>query len=132
MSILHRFHREHGKIQVMMGELESLGVASEKGREKLASLEDLVLEHLREEERVLYPRLWELANQDHDLLQELEKLHEALEGFSMTAADFFFQIHRATSTHQVEAAFAGFKAGLMKRMAWEEKVIPRLLEAKAV
>lgn len=130
--MLHKFQRDHGTIMAKIGSLEAMGLTNDAGRAHLEALEGEILNHLREEEEVLYPMLWELARQDKKLRRELERLHAALEGFSMAAAEFFLRLEAHPEAEELEEAFRSFKEGLLRRVAWEEQVIPKLMAQRAV
>lgn len=74
-------YEEHALAKKIIGELESLDASDESYRAKLKVLHELIDEHVKEEERELFPATRELMSEDNllQLGQQMQQMKEQLQ-----------------------------------------------------
>ncbi len=65
--LIEEFKREHSGILDTLKEVRELGINTKKGRAKLMSVKESLLEHLKKEDEKFYPVLWQEAEQSKQL-----------------------------------------------------------------
>ncbi len=71
-ALIRELKMEHFEIIDKLKECRELGIFTRKGKSKLKSVKESLLEHLKDENEKFYPILWKKAEHNKDLKEKLE------------------------------------------------------------
>lgn len=116
---------EHRKILAVLEEVNGIGAGTPEGLRRLLEARALFLEHLRREDRELYPLLTAAARKDPRLRLVLEGLAKDLLQVSALVDRFFAEQAAGTRRGAAEAAgdFGRLAAALETRIRREESLL---------
>jgi len=124
MSVLiEEFKREHSEIIENLNEVEGLSITTKEGQAKLMSLKATLLEHLKREDKKLYPVLWREAEQNKKLKEQLEVFAKDLESVSMLVSGFFDRYNKGALGAKPSRDFETLFTILRYRMRNEENFL---------
>ena len=88
-QLIEKLKLDHFEISDLFREIAHLGVTSEEGQKKLLDSKETLLTHLKKEDDELYPVLWEMAKDNHDLKLKLESFANDMDNVTRTISAFF-------------------------------------------
>ena len=90
MSILvESLKDEHAALVNLINEVKRLGISTPESKNKLHSIKEGLIAHLKKEDERLYPRLREVAARDAVVEKTLVTFAKDMEGITKSAMDFF-------------------------------------------
>ncbi len=124
MSVLiEEFKREHSEIIDSLKECRELGIFTKKGRAKLISVKESLLEHLKEEEEKFYPVLCQEAEQNKQLKEGLEIFAKDWGNVSSVAFGIFNRYDKEVLGEDLLLDFEALFTVLRHRMRNEENFL---------
>lgn len=120
MSLVDTLKKEHAAIQALFIEVQSLGISSQEGRDKLIQGKQLLLSHLRKEDSGLYPML--------EKLEETKAISNSFQtemtAISKVVLEFFAKYEEGVDTRKEFATDFGKLIGALKsRIRKEESIL---------
>ncbi|HEO65725.1 MAG TPA: hemerythrin domain-containing protein, partial [Spirochaetes bacterium] len=88
-ALINKLKQEHIHLFETLDEVKALGISSKKGQERLLSVKNILLIHLKEEDDDLYPPLHKAAESDDKLKGMLNLFIDEMEEISGMALKFF-------------------------------------------
>ena len=88
-QFIEKLKLDHFELSDLFREIAHLGVRSEEGQKKLLDAKAELLTHLKKEDDELYPVLWEMAKDNHDLKLKLESFANDMSNITKTISAFF-------------------------------------------
>jgi hypothetical protein len=122
-ALIEEFKKDHSKIIKAFKEVEELGVLAIEGQEKLMSVKETLLEHLKEEDEKLYPVLWNEAEKNKKLKEELEVFAKDLKDVSKVVFRFFERYDERVLGASLSSDFESIVMVLRNRMKNEENFL---------
>jgi iron-sulfur cluster repair protein YtfE (RIC family) len=121
--LITELKRQHVAILEVLDAVNTLGIASARGQEKIMAAKTLLLAHLAKEDETLYPVLRKGTETDGELRRYLEILSKDMARISESALGFFQKY--AASDHGAEFArdFGSLSARLSSRIRKEEAIL---------
>ena len=119
-ALIEGFKKEHSEIIATLNEVEELGILSEEGQAKLASVEASLLEHLWNEDERLYPVLRKEAERNKKLKETLDVFANDAESIYGDMLDFFGKYSEGAIDSKFEGEFEHLFATLRTRIRNEE------------
>lgn len=119
--------REHSVLKEQVAIIKEHGVMSEHGFTELQRLKELLLEHIRHEDRTMYPKLELAARHDVDLRTLLTRFRREMNEITHEADHFFTRYDKPTRSLEFAKDVARIFALLSNRIITEEAILyPRL------
>ena len=122
-ALIEEFKREHSEIVAILKEVEELGILSKEGQARLMSIKASLLEHLWNENELLYPVLWKEAERNNDLKNILDLFAVEMEDVSRVVQEFFDKYHGGAIDEDFPREFERFFATISKRIKDEECIL---------
>ncbi len=122
-TLIDKLKQEHVHLFQILDEVKALGISSKEGQEKLLSVRNIILAHLKEEDDDLYPPLHKAAEKDDKLKGMLNLFIDEMEEISGTALKFFDKYAQGGTGLDFAKDFGGLVAGLKARMRREENIL---------
>ncbi|GMT50395.1 MAG: hypothetical protein IEMM0008_1934 [bacterium] len=122
-KLIDQLKEEHTHLFQILGEVKALGISSKEGQEKLLSVKDSLLTHLKEEDDDLYPPLHKEAEKDDKLKGMLNLFINEMEEISRLALKFFDKYAHGGIGLDFARDFGELVAGLRTRMRREENIL---------
>lgn len=119
-ALIEEFKKEHSEIIATLNEVEELGILSEKGQAKLASVEASLLEHLWNEDEQLYPVLRKEAERNKKLKETLDVFASDTENIYGDMLEFFGKYTEGAIDSKFTGEFEHLFATLKTRI-WNEE-----------
>ncbi len=119
-ALIEGFKKEHSKIIATLNEVEELGILSEEGQAKIASVEASLLEHLWNEDERLYPVLRKEAEDNKKLKEILDIFANDAESIYGDMLEFFGKYSDGAIDSKFEGEFEHLFATLRTRI-WNEE-----------
>lgn len=120
---LEQIKAEHGRILIALDRVKALGVSCDCGRSNLYATRDLLLNHLEQERREVYPLLKRRAGRDEAMLLQLHRLEHALEAVTHKARRFFNNYAQGGSAAPFTRDFGLLYATIWQQMYKEEAML---------
>ncbi len=121
--LVEELKKEHQAIVENLKEIKILGVTSDEGQRKLARVKKSLLAHLDKEDRKLYPRLEQEAQNNPELKKTLDFFAKDMEKISSSAMAFFEKYSNGGKGIQFASDFGTLVATLSQRIYKEEQII---------
>ncbi len=122
-ALIEGFKKEHSEIIATLNEVEELGILSEEGQARIASVEASLLEHLKKEDVKFYPVLYKLAEHNNSLKNVLELFAMDMENVSTVALEFFDKYSRGVLGKELQGEFERLIVALRNRIRNEEDIL---------
>ncbi len=122
-ALIEGFKKEHSEIIATLNEVEELGILSEEGQAKLASVEASLLEHLWNEDERLYPVLRKEAERNKKLKEILDVFANDAENIYGDMLEFFGKYSEGAIDSKFEGEFEHLFATLRTRIRNEENFL---------
>ncbi len=122
-ALIEGFKKEHSEIIATLNEVEELGILSEEGQAKLASVEASLLEHLWNEDKRLYPVLRKEAERNKKLKETLDVFANDAENIYGDMLEFFGKYSEGAIDSKFEGEFEHLFATLRTRIRNEENFL---------
>ena len=122
-ALIEEFKREHSEIVAILKEVEELGILSKEGQAKLMSIKASLLEHLWNENELLYPVLWKEAERNNDLKNILDLFAVEMEDVSRVVQEFFDKYHGGVIDEDFPREFERLFTAISKRIMNEEDIL---------
>ncbi len=129
-ALIDEFKKEHSKIIDTLKEVKELGILSEEGQAKLASVKESLLEHLKKEDEQLYPVLKKEAGHNEKLKELLDVFAKDMENVSRVVMDFFDKYSSKVIDSSATGAFEDLFAAFRNRLRNEEDILYEEYEKK--
>lgn len=124
MSVLiTELKRQHAALVDCLNGVQTLGIGSRAGQEKLMSAKTLLLAHLKKEDDKLYPALRTAAAADADLKRTLDALGKEMVDLAAAAMQFFERWANGGSSLEFAREFGKLVAALLARIRKEESTL---------
>jgi len=120
MALIDDLKKEHVALFALLDEVKKLGFSTEEGQKKLIQSKEMFLNHLRKEDKQLYPRLEELAE-----TKTISKSFQSeMEEMSGSVLAFFNQYEKGIEANMAFAKdFGALVGNLNSRMRKEEIIL---------
>ena len=122
-ALIEGFKKEHSEIIATLNEVEELGILSEEGQAKLASVKASLLEHLWNEDERLYPVLRKEAERNKKLKEILDVFANDAENIYGDMLEFFGKYSEGAIDSKFEGEFEHLFATLRTRIRNEENFL---------
>ena len=122
-ALIEGFKKEHSEIITTLNEVEELGILSEEGQAKLASVKASLLEHLWNEDERLYPVLRKEAERNKKLKEILDVFANDAENIYGDMLEFFGKYSEGAIDSKFEGEFEHLFATLRTRIRNEENFL---------
>ena len=122
-ALIERFKKEHSKIIAMLKEAKSLGILSKEGQAKLMSAKEILLEHLKSENELLYPVLRKEAEHNKELKNVLKLFAMDPEYVSRVVSEFFDKYSGGDLDKDFPVNFESLFAAINARIRNEEEAL---------
>lgn len=127
-QLIEELKKEHQELLDALYKIKELSIVKKEGQELLLSIKEQLLEHLRKEDRELYPYLNEKAIHDDNLRNTLDVLAFDMNEITLSVEDFFNRYSKVSqfsppSRYIVECS--NLLGKLYGRIHKEERVIYR-------
>ena len=119
-ALIEGFKKEHSEIITTLNEVEELGILSEEGQAKLASVKASLLEHLWNEDERFYPVLRKEAERNKKLKEILDVFANDAENIYGDMLEFFGKYSEGAIDSKFEGEFEHLFATLRTRIRNEE------------
>ena len=122
-ALIEGFKKEHSEIIATLNEVEELGILSEEGQAKLASVKASLLEHLWNEDERFYPVLRKEAERNKKLKEILDVFANDAENIYGDMLEFFGKYSEGAIDSKFEGEFEHLFATLRTRIRNEENFL---------
>jgi len=123
LALLEEFKKEHSKIIKILNEAEKLGILTKEGQAKAMFAKATLLEHLKEEDKKIYPVLWNEAKQNKKLKELLEVYGKNFESISRFVLVFFDRFDKSDLDASLLNYFGTLIQVVRNRMENEENIL---------
>ncbi|MBF0455311.1 MAG: hypothetical protein HQL72_10910 [Magnetococcales bacterium] len=120
LSLVDELVMEHQKLFDAFREVESLGINSPEGREKLVAIGDFLGHHIRKEDAGIYSLLEKVAERDSDVMMLLYRTNRDLEDVSQEVNAFFKRCANLVDKKISDKHYFRIKKRLKERVDREE------------
>lgn len=114
---------DHIEIAKALSRIREVGVSTTQGQELLRLVKQGLLAHLEKEDKWLYPKLWEEAQNDSHLQHTLDVFASEMENISQAALNFFHKYENGGTGLEFSMDFAELLTVLKQRIYKEEHII---------
>ena len=122
-ALIEGFKKEHSEIIATLKEVRYLGILSGEGQAKLIYAKESLLEHLRDEDELLYPFLRKEAEHNKKLKEILDVFATDMENVSRVALEFFDKYSEGVIDSAVPDEFESLFAAFRNRIRNEEDIL---------
>ncbi|MCP4344460.1 MAG: hemerythrin domain-containing protein [Desulfobacterales bacterium] len=122
-KLVDELKKEHSVIAEILNKVKSLGIVSKEGQDIFLSAKNRLLEHIRKEDKQLYPVLKKAAESDTDLKQTLDIFAKDMGGISEASSEFFEKYSEGGSGIEFARDFGRLFVALAHRISREENII---------
>ncbi len=122
-ALIEGFKKEHSEIIATLNEVEELGILSEEGQARIASVEASLLEHLKKEDVKFYPVLYKVAKHNNNLKNILDLFAMDMENVSKVVLEFFDKYSEEVIDSAVTGVFENLSVTLRNRIRNEEDIL---------
>lgn len=119
-TLIEELKSEHLEIIDALKEVKESGILTHRGQAKLISVKPVLLEHLKEEDKKLYPVFCKAAKQNKKLKEGLDVFQKDLESVSRVVFGFFDRFDKGVSGVRLLKDFETLFMILLNRM-WNEE-----------
>jgi len=88
-ALIQDLKNEHKTIISSLNEVTKLGIEINAGQQKLIEVKDSLITHLKKEDELLYPPLWDAAKANINLKNTLEECAQEMKIISKITIEFF-------------------------------------------
>ncbi len=120
LTLIGKFKKGHAEIIDALKECRELGMLTKKGKAKLMSVKSSLLEHLKEEEEKLYTVLYNDADQNMNLKEQLEIFAKDWGNVYTITFEIFDRYDKGVSNEGLMLDFGSLFTVLRQRMRNEE------------
>ncbi len=122
-ALIERFKKEHSEIIATLKEVKRLGVLSKEGQSKLISAKESLLEHLKSEDKLLYPVLRKEAEHNKELKNVLKLFAMDPEYVSRVVSEFFDKYSGGNIDEDFPVNFESLFSSISARIRNEEEAL---------
>lgn len=122
-KLIEELKNEHAHLAETLNQVKELGFTSKEGQEALLTARTSFLEHLKKEDKQLYPVLNRTAKNDPKLRRTMEIFAKDMDQISEAANQFFNKYKGVDSSLEFARDFGHLLAVLKQRITKEENVI---------
>lgn len=122
-KLIKELKKDHEVILAILNKVKELGIGSREGQEKLLSVKNLLLAHIKKEDDQLYKVLNKAAENDSDLKHTIDVFAKDMDNISRVAFEFFSKYINGGSGIEFAKDFGRLYALLGERIRREESII---------
>ncbi|MCP3920995.1 MAG: hemerythrin domain-containing protein [Desulfobacterales bacterium] len=122
-KLINDLTNEHQTVIGILNEVASLNIASDEAREKLKTVKDALINHIKKEDSQLYPFLNKQAETNTSLKSKLNMFAKDMDSVTKSVFEFFDNYENEESNHEFAKSFGRLVGMLKTRIMKEEKVI---------
>ena len=122
-KLIDELKKENTAIVNTLDAVKTLGINSKEGKEKLLAAKTTFLEHLKKEDKKLYPILRKAAKNDDELKIKLDEFGKDMDKVSKIALYFFNRYSHGSSGFEFRLDFERLYESLKVRILNEESVL---------
>ncbi len=122
-ALIERFKKEHSEIIATLKEVKKLGVLSNEGQSRLMTAKEGLLEHLKHEDKLLYPVLRKEAEDNKELKKILKLFAMEPEYVSRVVSEFFDKYSGGDVDEDFAVNFESLFAAISARIRNEEEAL---------
>ncbi len=122
-TLIEEFKREHSGIIDALKEVKELGILTKEGQAKLMSIKESLLEHLKNEDKRLYPVLRKEAEHNKELKNVLKLFVMDPEYVSRVVSEFFDKYSGGDIDENFQVNFESLFAAISARIRNEEEAL---------
>lgn len=127
-ALIDVMKREHGILKEQVALIKAKGVVTPAGFAELQQLKELLQEHIKQEDRLVYPRLDKAAERDIHLKALLVRFRDEMNEITTTAEKFLKCYTKPTPTLEFARDVGNLFSMLTNRIITEEKLLyPHLI-----
>ncbi len=123
-NLIEDFVNDHKILIEALNEVKQLGIAKKEGQEKLLSIKNAFINHLKKEDLKLYPALHSAASKDEKLKKKLEMFAKDMDEISKGVMTFFSTYSSDKyDNHEFAKDFGKIYSTLKNRVYKEENIL---------
>ncbi|MDR4499408.1 MAG: hemerythrin domain-containing protein [Candidatus Scalindua sp.] len=127
-TLIAELKKEHSEIATALSEVNEIGISTNEGQEKLMSLKEQILLHLKKEDEQLFPLLRKEAEHNMELKKSLDLYATNLNNVTVDAQKFFDKYYKKDPNIMFVGEFVALFTTLNERMKKEEEILFREYE----
>ncbi|MES0490018.1 MAG: hemerythrin domain-containing protein [Leptospirales bacterium] len=131
-TLINELKKDHERIYTEISDAKKLGISTEAGKKLLLSIKTDLINHLKKEDELLYPKLKELAQSDEGIKKTLDTFAKDMEGITTSAMEFFDKYTHQSSDIEFFKDIGRFLAALTDRIRKEENTLYRIYDEATV
>ncbi|NPV02537.1 MAG: hemerythrin domain-containing protein [Brevinematales bacterium] len=122
-SHLEEFQKEHAEIKEAIKNVKDKGISTREGRNFLFSMKNMLIEHLKSEDKNLYPVLKQAGLKDKHIRETMELFIKDMDTVLEKVEDFFEKYSADSTGFDFARSFGGLCALLADRINREENIL---------
>ncbi len=122
-KLLEELKREHLALIDDLREVHKLGIVNIEGRNKLMSMKNILLDHMKKEDQHLYPMLMKESEKDENFKVALDFFASNMEQISKQALVFFDKYADGGNEKEFLIDYKNLLSCLTERIDKEEKIL---------
>ncbi len=122
-TLINDLTNEHHIVIGILNEIASLNITSDEAKEKLKTVKDSLINHIKKEDAQLYPFLKKQAETNTSLKSKLDMFAKDMDIVTKSVFEFFDHYENEESNHEFAKRFGRLVGMLKTRIMKEEKVI---------
>lgn len=119
---------EHAVLVEEISQVKRMGISTSESRQKLLSIKETLIAHLKKEDQKLYPKLREVAAHDEGVKKILETFAKDMEQITQVAMEFFDRYSHESDDIAFYKDIGRLFAALADRIRKEEGTLYRIYD----